>query len=323
MIWKLIRMERAKLFPVVAVAFVIFDLCTFAYGYTAFTWPDELFPPAPAFDFLKQQSRSDPFRIMPLGTTYPDDVAMAYGVQTLTGFEAAVPPALQRFVLDFTEGYPESVVPVPEKVLSMADRRLDMLNVKYVLVSKPSREYELFAQHGDRFAPVFAKGRAVIFENKTVLPRAFLVAAAGVHLVHGDNAQMEAIKSPGFDPVRSVVIDSMPQEFDGMRPQSQFEGTVEIAAAMVNGYRFTVEASAPCVLVVSQNYYRGWQAVVNGRPASVFPADHALTGIAVPAGKSDIDFEFRPPSFKAGAAMSLIGFVVFGFVFMSGLRPNR
>src|SRR5690349_11010662 len=145
-------MERAKFFSVVAAALIIFDLCTFAYGYTAFTRRDELFPSAPAFDFLKQQSRSDTFRIMPLGTTYPEDVGLAYGVQSLTGFEAAVPPALQRFVADFNEGYPESLVPIAEKVLSVPDRHLDLLNVKYVLVSKPSREYELLTQHADRFA---------------------------------------------------------------------------------------------------------------------------------------------------------------------------
>jgi hypothetical protein len=321
-VWKLVRAERAKLFSVVAVLLVVFDLCTFASGYTTFTRRDELFPPAPAFDFLKQQNRAEIFRIMPVGTTYPEDVAMAYGLQTLTGFEAAVPPALQQFVLDFTEGYPESVVPVAEKVLSIPDRRLDMLNVKYVLVSKPSREHELFSQHGDRFVQVFSKDRAVIFENKTALPRAFVVAAAGVRLVQ-DEAQIETIKSSSFDPIRSVVLDAMPPELAGVGSASEFHGTVEIADKTVNSYRFHVDASTPSVLVVSQNYYPGWHAEVNGRPASVFPADHALTGIAVPAGKSDVDFEFRPSSFKIGAVVSITGFVVFGFVFVSGLRPNR
>ena len=107
-----------------------------------------------------------------------------------------------------------------------------------------------------------------------------------------------------------------------MRPEPEFRGNVEIVDSDVNGYRFSVEAAIPGVLVVSQNFYPGWKAFINGRPASVFPADHALTGIAVPAGRYDVNFQFQPSSFKVGASLSIIVVTVFGGLLASAWREG-
>jgi hypothetical protein len=96
----LIRTQRSKLFPFAASALLAFDLGSFAYGYSGFTWRDEMFPAAPLFDFLKAQGSPTSFRIAPVGLTYPANSGIVYGVQSVTGFEAAVPPALHRFILD-------------------------------------------------------------------------------------------------------------------------------------------------------------------------------------------------------------------------------
>jgi hypothetical protein len=321
-VWKLIRLQRAKLFPAVACALLVFDLGTFAHGYTGFTWRGEMYPPAPVFDFLRKQGGPESFRIAPVGVTFPMNSGITYGLQTLTGFEAAVPPALQRFVLDLTEGYPDSVVLVAKKILATHDRRLDMLNVKYIVVSASEPEYAMFTEHPNRFSQVFKREKAVVFENKTALPRAFVIGVGGVRLVRGDREQIEVIKHPTFDPLRTVVIDSLPHELAEAGPvsEAEFRGSVEIVESDVNGYHFRVQASTPGILVVSQNFYPGWKAAINGSSASVFPADHALTGIAVPAGNYDVRFEFQPSSFKLGALLSLTSVTVLGCLVLSARR---
>lgn len=318
-VWKLIRMQRARLFPFAACALIAFDLSTFAYGYSGFTWRDEIFPPAPVFDFLKEQGSAESFRIAPVGVTYPTNSGIAYGLQSLTGYEARVPPALERFVWDFTEGYQDTVVMVGKRVLSTHDRRLDMLNVKYLVVAASEPEYEMFMQHPDRFSQVFKRGKAVVFENKTVLPRAFVIGVGGVRVIPAAaTEQFEVLKDPTFDPLRTVVIDSMPKELAEARSISdrEFRGSVETVKSDVNGYDFRVQASTPGILVVSQNFYPGWKATVNGSSAPVFPADHALTGIAVPAGNYEVHFEFQPASFKLGALLSLVSVIVLGGLFV-------
>jgi hypothetical protein len=311
-VWKLLRTQRARFFPFVACALLIFDLGTFAYGYTAFTWPDEVFPPAPAFDFLKQRSAEETFRMAPIGLPQPLNSGIAYGLESLTGFEAAVPPALQRFTLDLTEDYPARFILVGAKVLASQDRRFDMLNTKYLVVTRAAPEYELFLQQPARFAEVFKRETIAVFENKTALPRAFIVGAGGVRVIQDGRQQLEAIKHLNFNPLQEVVVDALPAELSEPQSKEEFAGRVEIISRDVNSYRFRVEASAPGIIVVSQNFYPGWNATIEGRPVSVFPANHALTGIAVPAGSHEMHFEFESPALRLGASVSLISLLAFG-----------
>jgi uncharacterized membrane protein YfhO len=63
----------------------------------------------------------------------------------------------------------------------------------------------------------------------------------------------------------------------------------------------------PGFLVLSEIYYRGWEAKVDGRRTPVERVNHTLRGIAVPAGDHCVEFFFRAPSFRLGAKYSAIG----------------
>jgi len=195
--------------------------------------------------------------------------------------------------------------------------------VKYVVLTTNQPVYPQFLQHPDRFSQVFKRDTVVVFENKTALPRAFVVGAGGVQVIQGNMEQIDALKRPSFDPMRSVVLDSLPEELAGVPPGAEFTGSVEILDSNINGYHFRVQTSTPSILVVSQNFYPGWKATVSGRSASVFPADHALTGIAVPAGNHEIRFEFQPSSFKLGALLSLISATLLGVLLVPIRSPSR
>ncbi len=319
--WKLIRGRRAKLFPAAACALLAFDLVTFAYGYTGFTRRDEIFPAAPVFDFLNQQGDPGSFRIARTGGwAYAANSGIAYGLQSVTGFEAGVPAALDRLTWDFSENRQDGLSIVGEKILSINDRRLDLLNVKYLVMVTSAPEYAMFSGRPERFSEVFKRGEVAVFENKTVLPRAFLTGAAGIRVIPDVNGQLDALKDAAFDPRQSVVLYEQPAEFSGasLTPGAEFSGNVETAGSDVNGYDFRVHASTPAILTVSQNFYPGWKATMDGASLSVFPSNHALTGIAVPAGNHRIRFVFDPPSFKVGLAASMISVFVLAGLAVSG-----
>jgi hypothetical protein len=125
--------------------------------------------------------------------------------------------------------------------------------------------------------------------------------------------QLRLLKAPTFDARQTVILE---EPLDGPSPGEMgttgrgFRGTVDILDSEVDGYRFQVEASSPAVLVVSQNYYPGWEAVAQGASLPVFPADLTLTGIALPEGKYEVLFTFEPLSFRIGAWISAVGTVV-------------
>ncbi len=67
-----------------------------------------------------------------------------------------------------------------------------------------------------------------------------------------------------------------------------------------------VNASSAGMLVLSEMYYPGWKATVNGKQSEIYPVDGALRGIEVSAGPNRVELEYAPFSFRAGAALSLL-----------------
>jgi uncharacterized membrane protein YfhO len=58
-------------------------------------------------------------------------------------------------------------------------------------------------------------------------------------------------------------------------------------------------------LVVTENYYPGWSATVDGKPAAIGRADYVLIGVELPAGAKTIQLDFASPAFERGKAITL------------------
>ena len=63
----------------------------------------------------------------------------------------------------------------------------------------------------------------------------------------------------------------------------------------------TTTTSAAGELVLADAYYPGWEAYVDGKPATIYPADVALRGVFVPAGTHTVTMEYSPESVTLGA----------------------
>ena len=66
-----------------------------------------------------------------------------------------------------------------------------------------------------------------------------------------------------------------------------------------------VNAASAGLLVLSEMYYPGWVATVNGKASDIHRTDGALRGIAVSAGPNRVELKYEPSSFRLGAALSL------------------
>ena len=61
------------------------------------------------------------------------------------------------------------------------------------------------------------------------------------------------------------------------------------------------------MVVLSDTYFPGWYASVDGRPARIYEVDIALRGVAVPGGSHIVTFRYRPRSVYWGAGLTLAG----------------
>ncbi len=73
---------------------------------------------------------------------------------------------------------------------------------------------------------------------------------------------------------------------------------------------FKVYAPKGSWVVVSDSYYPGWQAQIDGEPTEIFPAFINLRGIWVPPGEHMIRMFYRPRVFSLGAFLSVLGWFV-------------
>jgi uncharacterized membrane protein YfhO len=71
-----------------------------------------------------------------------------------------------------------------------------------------------------------------------------------------------------------------------------------------------VDLSADGFLVLSDLYYEGWRAFVDGVEQEVYKADYALRAVQLEAGEHQIEFVFDPMSFRIGLMVSGVSLLV-------------
>ena len=70
-----------------------------------------------------------------------------------------------------------------------------------------------------------------------------------------------------------------------------------------------VEMACKGLLIVSDNWYPGWRAEVDGRPAEIWKVNTVIRGVVVNAGKHTVAMRYRPFSVYFGFAFTLVGLV--------------
>jgi uncharacterized membrane protein YfhO len=66
-----------------------------------------------------------------------------------------------------------------------------------------------------------------------------------------------------------------------------------------------VDSPADGYLFLSDPFYPGWRAEVDGEPEEILRANYAFRALAVPAGSHTVRMVFRPSSWLAGLGISI------------------
>src|SRR5207302_986844 len=91
-------------------------------------------------------------------------------------------------------------------ITSHRDRRLDMLNVRYIVASSFNGGRDALAAQPDRFRLVAEADHTHVFENLRTLPRAWVVPRSGARPVVSVEAAVDGMQVPSFDPTREVFV---------------------------------------------------------------------------------------------------------------------
>lgn len=164
-------------------------------------------------------------------------------------------------------------------------------------------------EHPERWRTEHGLQDLLILRNLRACPRAWLVAEA--EAVSSEEALRRILGESKFDPSRVALLEVNSNQL----PQLPGGPVATNSGARVLEYRanrLLVETDAPTatVLVLSEIFYPGWEATIDGKPAQIFVTDYLLRGVALPAGRHRIEMIYRPPAARKGAIISIAMLVV-------------
>jgi hypothetical protein len=293
---------------------------------------DSIMSPPPVAAFLSRDDQT--FRIMSLerwesASTRLQDVfefalthaSSLWGIDSADPYESLM---LRRyFMVHEALSYELLTSPAAARQLQGL---LGALNVKYVISPRA-----VTLEGWDR---VFETPRSVTWRNPTIKPRAFLVGRVlPERIVQREEWVDRARKRQGRYPdmvkswdsrvadsqiIDNVLADSVDYTTTALVAAQQMPVLTgpDSTATLVNGpaqgnaLHFSVTAARPQLLVVSNNYYPGWTARVNGEPAPIYRTNWVASGLLVPAGRSEVVLRFSTPGLKKGTVVSLVTLVL-------------
>ncbi|WP_435016638.1 hypothetical protein TA3x_004211 [Tundrisphaera sp. TA3] len=84
-----------------------------------------------------------------------------------------------------------------------------------------------------------------------------------------------------------------------------------------------VTMRSPGLVILSDLYYPGWHLTIDGREAPILRANYLMRGAAVGEGRHRLVYTYRPASFRAGAAASILGLLGFAGLLIRAGRAGR
>jgi len=284
--------------PYLSLLLLEAELLAYGWGFHPLIDPAIFHSPTQASKAFGAQGEL--FRIYTFG---PDDYHIKYDL--FFRFDRFGPPALDYWMrlreslipqtnmiagaIDHAGVFDPLTIGRYEEFLALVDRLpqeqalklLGLLNVRYIV--EPT-------------SPERAEFR--LRENPYFLPRVRLAYRA-VSVPEGQ--ELDALSSPAFDPEVVLLSGAPASDFpqganDSILDLHYGPGIIKIKCALENGG----------YLVLSENYYPGWQVEVDGKPAPLLLTYYTLMAVQLGEGEHQVVFRFSPASFKIGLALSLI-----------------
>jgi hypothetical protein len=282
-----------------------------------------LYPPTQTTDFLRKDSSLH--RFLPLFDAASHRVMQPnindmYGIACVQGYES---------IFACTAAQIAGTLSQPPSAQEL--RLSGLANVKYFVASAKN-------PYSHEFLRLVDSGATLIYENLLAEPRAYMryrsrtVRANKAHkcVVVPDRETYARIfiEDTSFA-AREVLLheDSPIDAATTLRSLEDSAPTprhaVRFLAYENNRVKLEVETEREGWCVLADSYYPGWKAHVNGMEARIYRANYAVRAVAVPAGKSAIEFRFEPDTFRVGVWISGAGGAALCLLTLIGGRLRR
>ena len=292
---------------------------------------DNFFRKTDVVELLEKQQQ--PFRIFPISLGQPgekpDNWYMYFKLQNIYGYHAAKLKIYQetleelkmpqlylfKFLKQGTDEKGQRIVQlrnlneVDPNLLKSHQAFLNMLNVKYLISTYPIP---------DTSCQLIWQGSALIYKNNHALPRAFFVD--NIKTLPAKKEIFDFIGSGQFDPAQTAILEQEPAFAIEPNPENQ----VELVSYDIHNIKLKASVKSPALMVLSEVYYpAGWKAYVDGKQTEIYKTNYILRSIFLKPGEHEIEFVFKPTSFKIGLLISIITFLGLIVTMVCSVRKQK
>jgi hypothetical protein len=206
-----------------------------------------------------------------------------------------------------------------------ATHLIDLYGVKYITSVTPLEENNKFELIYARLENLQGKREDLLkentiklYKNRSPLPRAWLMKD---YEVMDSIAILSKMMSKDFRPDREVLLEEEPKWANPPTPPFTKEGLnvgealsdlpqkVQIISESNNRLVLQTTAEENSLLVLSDTYYPGWKAFVDGKKTKICRADYTFRALPLSSGAHRVEFVYDPLSFKLGALFTILGII--------------
>ena len=170
---------------------------------------------------------------------------------------------------------------------------LNMLDVRYLIFpGTPPPEIRPQFQGNGYWALI----------NSNALPRVFVPKS--VETVSDGPDELDKLASPQFNPIDIAYVES-PVDLPAL-----CRGAAQITDEIPTRVMISVRMETPGLVVLADNWDKGWRAYWNGKPVPVLRANYAVRGVVLPAGSGTLEFIYKPASWILGLWLAGFGVII-------------
>jgi len=294
---------------------IVFDLFRFGFKYTPFTDKNYLYPRTELTNFLKTQKGF--YRFVGL---IPQSMFIPYNLSSPEGYDALMTKRYSEFANQIDEEKFSQVSTGSRWVIvhRYESSLLNLLGVKYLLsfnsdpVGDWNHQYSKYPK--EKYQLIFQHGKSQVYERKNVLPRAFIVHDFKVLT---DEKILETLMNKDFDPLKTLLLEEQPQDLPKEK-LGKDEVVINEDSYFDNQVLIKTNSFSDGFLFLSDTYYPGWKAFIDGQETKIYRANYNFRAVIVPTGEHQVVFKYEPQSFKIGVYLSggtllliLTGWIIF------------
>lgn len=194
---------------------------------------------------------------------------------------------------------------VDPKQQARRERLLSLLGVKYFIFNKNETgeisNDNLFWKNDTWYIKI----------NNLAVPRAYFVG--NYEIIDNKELLLKNLFNPSFNPNTKVILEEEPQSsYSNIKIDKN--ASVNIKDYQENKVLLQTQSNSNQILVLTDNYYPGWKAFVDGKETRVYRANYSFRAIEVPSGMHGINFKYEPDSLKYGIILSFFSLLLYTFL---------